>query len=317
MYRSEQKYGQMNAESNLNEVELLENLIESATKVSYDTKDEFDVLERRTEMIIRKLFGSESHYLNDLKHIRYSPGIVVGGAKTDWRGYFERGLTKFRNLLLVMLEDKKLSSNYSRPETTQTVAEEQKSQPIQKTLKEIRVLIASPGDVVRERELLLDKLETKFRRDHYEERCGARIVVEGWEVVASQTGYPQDIIHSELVTKANIILAVFRHKLGSPTIDLKTGKDRAASGTAEELLFAIRNKELSNPPLGMAYFFANAPVISLDSIDLARIQTDWDRVKEFRKGIENEVLYKTYSIEESILDIAAKDLCENIKKYFP
>lgn len=306
----------MNAESSLNEVELLENLIESAKKVSYDTKDEFDVLERRTEMIIRKLFGSDSHYLNDLKNIRYSPSMVVGGTKTDWRGYFERGLGKFRNLLSVMLEDKKLSTNYSRPETTSAVAAEEKPHVPSKTLKEIRVLIASPGDVIIERELLLDKLETKFRREHYEERCGARIVVDGWEVVASQTGYPQDIIHADLVTKANVILAVFRHKLGSPTIDLKTGKDRAASGTAEELLYAIRNKEIANPPLGMAYFYANAPVISLDSIDLTRVQEDWERLKEFRNEIKNEILYKSYSIEETILDVVAKDLCDNIVKYF-
>ncbi|HEY0977745.1 MAG TPA: hypothetical protein VGE21_09760 [Flavobacteriales bacterium] len=306
----------MSTENSPNEIELLENLIESAAKVSYDSKDQFDVLERRTEMIIRKLFGEKSHYLEDLKGINYTPRIVIGGGNTDWRGYFERGLKQFRNLLAVMLEDKKLSTNYSRPETTAAVAAEEKQKVSTKALKEIRVLIASPGDVAIERELLLDKLETKFRRDHYEERCGARIIVEGWEVVASQTGYPQDIINSDLVAKANIILAVFRHKLGSPTIDLKTGKDRAASGTAEELLYAIRNKEIANPPLGMAYFYANAPVISLDSIDFTRVQEDWDRLKQFRNEIKNEILYKSYSIEESILDVVAKDLCDNIIKYF-
>ncbi len=170
--------------------------------------------------------------------------------------------------------------------------------------------------MIRERELLLDKLETKFRRDHYEERCGARIIVEGWESIASQTGYAQDIINSDLVSKSNIILAVFRHKLGSPTIDIKTGKDRSPSGTAEELLYAIRNKLLTNPPLGMAYFYANAPVLSLDSVDFEKTKTNWERLKEFREEIKNEILYKTYKHEEEILEITCKDICDNIIKYF-
>jgi hypothetical protein len=299
----------------MNEIELLENLSESAKKISYNNKDEFDVLEKRTEMLIRKLFGDESHYLTDLKNIRYSPMIVYSGT-TDWRTPFESGLKQFRNLIQVMLEEKKLSSNYDNSQTSNFITSEKIHKPEKKELKEIRVLIASPGDVVRERELLLDKLETKFRREHYEERCGARIIVEGWEYVASQTGYAQDIINSDLVAKSNIILAVFRHKLGSPTIDIKTGKDRSPSGTAEELLFAIRNKLIANPPLGMAYFYSIAPSPSLDSLDYDKIKTDWNRLKEFKEEIKNEILYKPYKIEEEILDIACKDICENIIKYF-
>jgi|SRR5690554_106457 len=300
----------------MNEIELLENLVETASKISYNNKEEFDVLEKRTEMLIRKLFGDDSHYINDLKNIRYSPSIIVSGSSTDWKSPFERGLKQFRNLIQVMLEDKKLSSNYSNEKTTEFIQAEHIPEPNKKELKEIKVLIASPGDVTRERELLLDKLETKFRREHYEERCGARIIVEGWESVASQTGYAQDIINSDLVSKSNIILAVFRHKLGSPTIDIKTGKDRSPSGTAEELLFAIRNKLLTNPPLGMAYFYANAPVLSLDSVDFENTKKNWERLKEFREEIKNEILYKTYKHEEEILDITCKDLCDNIIKYF-
>jgi hypothetical protein len=302
-------------ESGVNEIELLENLVESAKKISYDSKEEFDVLQKRTEMIVRKLFGNDSHYLEDFEKIKYSPGIVFGGVKTDWRTPFERGLKQFRNLLEVMIEDKRLSSNYSN-ETAQILSDVLFPKPKQTTLKEIRVLIASPGDVVRERELLLDKLETKFRREHLEERCGARLIIDGWEVIPSQSGYAQDIIHSDLVSKANIILAVFRHRLGSPTIDLKTGKDRAPSGTAEELLYAIRNKDIAKPPLGMAYFYAQAPVLSLDSMDFDQTKKDWERLKEFRNEIKNEILFKPYSIEEEILDIVAKDLCANIIKYF-
>ena len=57
----------------------------------------------------------------------------------------------------------------------------------------IRVVIASPGDTNAERKLLLDSLEVKFRRDNHESHCGFRIMVNGWEDLASQPGYPQDI----------------------------------------------------------------------------------------------------------------------------
>jgi len=299
----------------MNEIELLENLHESAKKVSYGSKDEFDVLEKRTEMLVRKLFGEESHYLTDLKNIRYAPLVLFSGSN-DYETPFKRGLEQFRNLIQVMLEDKKLGSNYYNSQISNFIASEDIHKPLKKELTEINILIASPSDVIRERELLLDKLETKFRRDRYEEICGTRIIVDGWENVASQTGYAQDIINNDLAAKSDIILAVFRHKLGSPTIDTKTGVDRSPSGTAEELLYAIRNKSLVKPPLGMAYFYSIAPVLSPDSIKSEVIKKDWDRLQEFKESIKNEILYKPYNIEEEILDIACKDIYTNINKHF-
>jgi len=76
----------------MNEIELLENLVETASKITYNNKEEFDVLEKRTEMLVRKLFGDDSHYINDFKNIRYSPSIIIGGGSTDWKSPFERGL---------------------------------------------------------------------------------------------------------------------------------------------------------------------------------------------------------------------------------
>ena len=53
----------------------------------------------------------------------------------------------------------------------------------------IKVVIASPGDTSAERKLLLNSLEAKFRRDNHENHCGYRIIVSGWEDLASQPGY--------------------------------------------------------------------------------------------------------------------------------
>jgi len=300
----------------INKVELVENLIENASKISYSNKDEFDILQKRVDMVIRKLFGDKSHYLEDFNNIRFVPGMYMSGVEYNMRKYFEDGMKEYRNLIQVVLEDVKLSTNYQDEKTTAEINLKNDRKMVTKNLREVVVLIASPTDAKIERELLMDKLETKFRREHYEEQCNARIIINGWEILASQTGYPQDVINNDLVRKSNIILAVFHHKLGSPTINPSTGEERSPSGTAEELLFAIKNKKIENSPLGMAYFYANAPIVSLDSIDKDKIEGEWKRLKEFREEISKAVLYKTFNSEDEILDIVCKDLCENIKKYF-
>ena len=54
--------------------------------------------------------------------------------------------------------------------------------------KEINVVIASPGDTHSERKLLLDSLEIQFRKGNHEEHCKHRVIVHGWEDLASQNG---------------------------------------------------------------------------------------------------------------------------------
>lgn len=298
------------------DLDLLHSLRKETENVAFENKDEFDILRQRAEIIVRKVFGDESHYLVDLKKINTRPAVGISGLITDYKKPFESGLRRFKDVLQIMMEDIKISSNYNNPSITVFNQKETKKDLQKNGTKEIKVLIASPGDVIRERELLMDKLETKFRRDFFEERCGARILVSGWEEIPSQSGYAQDIINSDLVSNSNIIIGVFRHKLGTPTIDTSTNDKRAESGTTEELLYAIRNKKIPNPPLGMAYFYANAPSMSFDSIDFDKMRIEWERVKKFKEEIRNEILYKTYKIEEELLDLVCKDLSDNIKKYF-
>lgn len=104
----------------MKDVELIEDLINRAASISYDNKGEFDALEKRTAMIIRKAFGDQSHYLKELDDIRYTPGIVFGGMQNDYRSPFERGLKQFRNVLQVMLDDKKLSAEPQTPQASKS-----------------------------------------------------------------------------------------------------------------------------------------------------------------------------------------------------
>jgi len=91
------------------DVDLLDGLLSESNKVSYRKHEDWDHLQRKTEMIVRKVFGNDSTYIQDLKQIKYRPsGPFFAGIKVDWETPFEKGLKKFRTLLSVMIEDKKL-----------------------------------------------------------------------------------------------------------------------------------------------------------------------------------------------------------------
>ena len=71
----------------------------------------------------------------------------------------------------------------------------------------------------------------------------------------------------------DIVLAVFKHKLGTPTIEIESGVVRAPSGTAEELLFAL-NYDNSDSPIGMTYFYSQAPSLPFNDPDFEKSYSD-------------------------------------------
>jgi hypothetical protein len=182
-----------------------------------------------------------------------------------------------------------------------------------KNINGIQVVIASPGDTDVERKLLLNSLEVRFRRDNHENYCGYRIIVNGWECLASQPGYAQDIIN-KIIDESDFVVAVFRHKLGTPTRDTESGTVRSESGTAEELLRAL-DKTKKNHPIGMAYFFSEAPTVSLGDPEWKKTEKEWGRLSEFKEKIKDKMIYKSYTNEEELLSIVLNDLTNNIKSY--
>ncbi len=179
----------------------------------------------------------------------------------------------------------------------------------------IHVVIASPGDTESERRMLLDSLEVRFRRDNHESHCGFRVIATGWEDLASQGGYPQDVINEKIISECDFVVAIFKYKLGTPTKDITSGRLRAESGTAEELLQAL-DKTKDNHPIGMAYFFSPAPVISLDSPDKKQIEDEWLRLKAFKDLIKDRMIFKPYTDGNELMSIVLKDLEKNISDYF-
>lgn len=133
--------------------------------------------------------------------------------------------------------------------------------------------------------------------------------------MASQNGYPQDVINERIIKNMDIVLAVFKHKLGSPTINQETGKERFPSGTAEEILFAIDNKN-TDSPLGMVYFYSKPPAPSFEAENYDKLKSEWDRLKAFKQSIGNKVIYKPFTSKEELIEIASKDLMKNISELF-
>lgn len=180
---------------------------------------------------------------------------------------------------------------------------------------EINIVIASPSDALSERQNLLDKLEIQFRRGNHESHCYKRLIVHGWEDLAAQPGYPQDIINRQIICNVDFVVAIFKYKLGTPTMDVATGQERSISGTAEELLTSLNNS-MDDAPLGMAYFYSKAPSVSVDLNDLEIIKNDWDNLQKFKNDIQDKILYKPYTEAGDLLQIIISDLEKNILAYF-
>ena len=207
------------------------------------------------------------------------------------------------------------SSRWNRDILTQSnlpnqVLQKRKS----KKTEAIRIVIASPSDTATERKLLLDTLEVRFRRDNHESHCGRRIIVYGWEDLASQPGYAQDVINEKIIAESDFVVAIFKHKLGTPTINQDTNSERSESGTAEELYQAL---DKTNPkhPIGMAYFFSTAPIISLDSPEKTKIETEWNRLSKFKESIKNQMIFKPYTDSADLSNSILKDLEKNITDF--
>ncbi len=109
----------------------------------------------------------------------------------------------------------------------------------------------------------------------------------------------------------DFVIGVFKHKLGTPTIDPATDQVRAASGTAEELLQTLDNSK-KGKPLGMAYFYTKAPTISLNTPDFKAIKRNWQMLERFKTGIEKKMIYKPYTEPSDLLNTIIIDLEKNI-----
>lgn len=91
-------------------LELIQDLIKQAESIAY-RNGQLDAVEKRAEMLLRKIFGDKTHYLKSLQSIVYSPGIYFSTTPDSaFENTFNNGKKELLNLLNVIAEDIQLES---------------------------------------------------------------------------------------------------------------------------------------------------------------------------------------------------------------
>lgn len=140
----------------------------------------------------------------------------------------------------------------------------------------LRVMIASPGDVEEERQVVTEEIH----RWNYANAVVRQLVLlpVKWETHSTpqQGDQPQTIINRQLLEDADILVAIFGTRIGTPTTE-------HLSGTVEE----IRKHSVTGKTAKV--YFSDVPVSpsSLDPKQYALLQ-------EFRKECQTRGLYATF-----------------------
>lgn len=141
--------------------------------------------------------------------------------------------------------------------------------------KVFKILIASPGDVENERQMIPEVI-AKWNNAHAEhEKC--ILLPVKWETSAapSMGDRPQALINEQLVQSCDMVIGVFWTRLGSPT-------GASSSGTAEEIEWFISNKK---PAM---IYFSSQPLPQ--STDLKQFEA----LQSFKKKLQATGLVGSY-----------------------
>lgn len=160
--------------------------------------------------------------------------------------------------------------------------------------KVIRVFIASPGDVQKERDIVRDTIYEWNTINSFSR--GIVLMPVGWETdsVASYGAPPQEEINKKLLESCDLLIGIFWSKLGSPT-------DQYQSGTVEEIeLHASQGKQL------MLFF-------SLAALPQHLINTQQQgALQEFKKTISSKCLFKEYESIDDFKELFFRQLHEKM-----
>lgn len=145
-----------------------------------------------------------------------------------------------------------------------------------KYIKEYTIFIASPGDVLTEREAVIEvvrelNLTTATILD-------SKVNIIRWETHS----YPdfgvdaQDVINKQINNDFDIFLGIMWSRFGTQT-------KRAESGTQEEFLLAYDKWKKDNGKIKLMFYFKSAPV-PFDQIDTQQIQL----IRDFKSDIKEK-----------------------------
>ena len=133
-----------------------------------------------------------------------------------------------------------------------------------------KVMIACPSDAQDERQTARDVVHQWNCLQSDSEREGIVLLPIGWDThIAPEMGsHPQEIIEKQLLQQADLLVGIFLHRLGTPTLN-------AQSGTADE----IDSHTNSGKPT-MIYFLK-------EDVDPAKFDPEqYDKLMAFKNDLE-------------------------------
>jgi hypothetical protein len=156
------------------------------------------------------------------------------------------------------------------------------------TIKLFRVFFSAPGDLVEEEQIVKDVLD-EWNRQHGDDRQ-ARVELVTWKThVRPATGdRPQALINKQAFDRADIIVAVFWTRFGTPT-------GVAESGTVEEIRRGVRLKK------EVLVYFSTCPALGKKARPADRFKID-----DFKKTFGQKALYWVYS-DRALFESAFRD----------
>jgi hypothetical protein len=164
--------------------------------------------------------------------------------------------------------------------------------------KVIKVMIATPGDVAKERQVIGDTVY-EWNFVHSEDKDLVLLPV-GWESHASPSmgDRPQAIINKQVLKNCDLLIAAFWTRLGTPT-------GKSASGTVEEI-----EEHLKAGKPAMIYF-SSVPV-ALATVDNEQLES----LQEFKVACRQKGLIEEFNSLEDLKEKLARQLAQTVLRHF-
>lgn len=154
----------------------------------------------------------------------------------------------------------------------------------------IPIMIASPGDVTEERDVIRSVIHDW--NDVNAQRSRVMLAAVGWDSHSSPElgARPQDLINKRILEDCDLLLGVFWTRLGTPT-------GKSPSGTVEEI-----EKHVASGKPAMIYF--SSKPVALESVDLDQ----YKQVKDIKEAWQQRGLIETYDNMEQFRHKLSKQL---------
>ena len=161
----------------------------------------------------------------------------------------------------------------------------------------IPVMIASPGDVIEERDAIRNIIHDW--NDINAQHSQIVLAAIGWDshISPDLSQRPQEIINKQILKDCDILIGVFWTRLGTPT-------GKSLSGTVEEI------EEHANAGKPAMIYFSSKP-IAPDNLD----SDQYEKVKQFKERCKTRGLFMEYENIEDFRKKLGKQLQICLKRH--